>query len=144
MMKTSENGINLIKNFEGCKLTAYLCPAYVWTIGYGHTGSDVASGMVITKEKAEELLKQDLIVHENNVNRLVKVPITQNQFDALVSFEYNVGYAAFASSTMLKMINKGDFKGASKQFDLWVYANHKVLLGLVRRRNAEKELFLKE
>ena len=100
--------------------------------------------MVITKERAEELLKQDLIIHENNVNRLVKVPLTQNQFDALVSFEYNVGYSALASSTLLKMLNNGDYKGASKQFDLWVYAGHKVLLGLVKKRNAEKELFLKE
>ena len=86
-MNISQKGINLIKNFEGCRLTAYKCPANILTIGYGHTGSDVHTGQKITQEEAEKLLRQDLIVHCNNVSKLVKVPLNQNQFDALVSFE---------------------------------------------------------
>lgn len=141
-MNISQKGIDLIKNFEGCRLTAYRCPANILTIGYGHTGSDVVTGQKITQEQAEKLLKSDLLVHCNNVSRLVKVPLTQNQFDALVSFEFNVGYAHFASSTMLKLLNQKKYREAAAQFDRWVYANRKVLAGLVKRRAAEKTLFL--
>lgn len=143
-MNISENGLKIIKNFEGCRLKAYKCPAGVWTIGFGHTGKDVKEGLTITQEQAEHYLQNDIIIHSANVTRLVKVPITQNQFDALVSFEYNVGYGNFASSTMLKMINKNMFPEAAQQFDRWVYANKKRLTGLVKRRQAEKELFLKQ
>lgn len=143
-MNISENGLNLIKKFEGCRLKAYKCPAGVWTIGYGHTGKDVKEGLVITQEQAEHYLHNDVIIHSANVSRLVKRPLTQNQFDALVSFEYNVGYGNFASSTMLKLINKNKFTEASQQFDRWVFANKKKLEGLVKRRQAEKELFLKQ
>lgn len=139
----SDNGIRLIKNFEGCRLTAYKCPAGIWTIGYGHTGSNVVQGKTITQEEAEKLLKMDLIVHCNNVSKLVKVPLNQNQFDALVSFEFNVGYGNFASSTMLKLLNQGKYTDAANQFGRWIYANKKVLPGLVKRRSAEKELFVK-
>ena len=142
-MNISQNGINLIKNFEGCRLEAYKCSAGVWTIGYGHTGSDVYKGLTITQEKAESLLKSDLIVHCNNVSKLVKVKLNQNQFDALVSFEYNIGYGNFSSSTLLNLLNKGDYAGAANQFERWVYAGGKVLAGLQKRRKAEKELFLK-
>ena len=154
-MEISQNGINLIKQFEGCRLEAYKCPAGVWTISYGHTGSDVVSGRKITQEQAENLLKQDLIVHCNNVEKLVKVKLNQNQFDALVSFEYNVGYGNFSSSTLLKLLNKGDYTGAAGQFERWVYAGGKVLARLQKRRKAamscfttpasaaEKELFVK-
>ena len=142
-MNISQNGINLIKQFEGCRLEAYKCPAGVWTIGYGHTGSDVYKGLTITQEKAESLLKSDLIVHCNSVSKLVKVKLNQNQFDALVSFEYNVGYGNFSSSTLLKLLNKGDYAGAAGQFERWVYTGGKVLEGLKKRRKAEKELFLK-
>ena len=142
-MNISQNGIDLIKQFEGCKLKAYQCSAGVWTIGYGHTGSDVYKGLTITQEKAESLLKSDLIVHCNNVSKLVKVKLNQNQFDALVSFEYNVGYGNFSSSTLLKLLNKGDYTGAAGQFEKWVYAGKTVLAGLQKRRKAEKELFLK-
>lgn len=141
-MNISQKGIDLIKNFEGCRLTAYRCPANILTIGYGHTGSDVVTGQKITQEQAEKLLKSDLLVHCNNVSRLVKAPLTQNQFDALVSFEFNVGYGNFASSTMLKLLNQKKYREAAAQFDRWVYANKKVLAGLVRRRAAEKTLFL--
>ena len=141
-MNISQKGIDLIKKFEGCRLTAYRCPANILTIGYGHTGSDVVTGQKITQEQAEKLLKSDLLVHCNNVSRLVKVPLTQNQFDALVSFEFNVGYGNFASSTMLKLLNQKKYREAAAQFDRWVYANRKVLAGLVKRRAAEKALFL--
>lgn len=141
-MNISQKGIDLIKNFEGCRLKAYRCPANILTIGYGHTGSDVVTGQKITQEQAEKLLKSDLLVHCNNVSRLVKAPLTQNQFDALVSFEFNVGYGNFASSTMLKLLNQKKYREAAAQFDRWVYANRKVLAGLVKRRAAEKTLFL--
>ena len=143
-MEISQNGINLIKNFEGCRLTAYKCPAGVWTIGYGHTGQNVHAGLKITQEQAEKYLKDDLIVQCNNVTKLVKVPLTQNQFDALVSFEYNVGYGALAGSTLLKFLNNKKYNDAAAQFGRWVYAGGKKLVGLERRRAAEKELFLKK
>ena len=142
-MNISKKGIDLIKRFEGCRLKAYRCPAGVWTIGYGHTGN-VKSTDVITQEKAEEILKRDLKVHEDNVKRVVKIALTQNQFDALVSFEYNVGYGAFANSTLLKLLNAGNYNGASKQFERWVYAGDRVLEGLLKRRKAERELFLSD
>jgi lysozyme len=139
----SQNGVDLIKRFEGCRLKAYRCPAGVLTIGYGHTGSDVSNGMVISQEKAENMLKMDLAVHCNNVTKLVKVPLNQNQFDALVSFEYNVGYGALSTSTLLRLLNQGKYTEASKQFERWVYAGGKPLEGLKKRRIAEKELFLR-
>lgn len=141
-MNISQKGINLIKNFEGCRLTAYKCPANILTIGYGHTGSDVHTGQKITQEEAEKLLRQDLIIHCNNVSKLVKVPLNQNQFDALVSFEYNVGYGAFMNSTLLKLLNQKKYKEASEQFGRWKFAGGKILAGLVKRREAEKQLFL--
>ena len=143
-MNISENGLKLIKNFEGCRLKAYKCPAGIWTIGYGHTGRDVKEGLIITQAQAEHYLKNDVIIHSANVSRLVKVPINQNQFDALVSFEYNVGYGNFAASTMLKLINQNKFNDAAQQFDRWVFANKIKLQGLVKRRSAEKNLFLKK
>lgn len=140
--KISDKGINLIKRFEGCSLSAYKCPANVWTIGYGHTGADVTQGKRISQEEAERLLRQDLTVHCNNVSKLVKVPLNQNQFDALVSFEFNVGYGNFSKSTLLKLLNEKKYKEASEQFGRWKYAGGKVLAGLAKRREAEKELFL--
>lgn len=141
-MKLSKKGIDLIKSFEGCRLEAYQCPSHIWTIGYGHTRTAHA-GMKIDQKTAELLLKQDLIIHENNVVRLVKVPLTQNQFDALVSFEYNTGYGAFASSTLLQRINSKKFADVPAQLRKWIYSSDKkVLQGLVRRREAEVKLFL--
>lgn len=141
-MNVSEKGISLIKNFEGCRLEAYKCPAGIPTIGYGHTGSEVHIGMKITQSEADRLLKNDLIIHCNNVSKLVKVPLNQNQFDALVSFEYNIGYGAFLKSTLLKLLNEKKYKEAAEQFLRWKYAGGKVLAGLERRRKAERELFL--
>ena len=141
-MNISETGIELIKKFEGCVLKAYKCPAGVWTIGYGHTAG-VKKGQTITKTEAENYLKQDLNKYELTVNNLVNVPLNQNQFDALVSFCYNLGAGNLKSSTLLKLLNKEDYIGAAEQFDRWVYAGGKKLSGLVKRRAAEKELFKK-
>lgn len=140
-MNVSETGIELIKKFEGCVLKAYKCPAGVWTIGYGHTAG-VKEGQTITNKEAEELLKKDLATFETYVSNLVTVAINQNQFDALVSFCYNLGPGNLKTSTLLKRINASDFYGAAEQFDRWVYAGGKKLSGLVKRRSAEKTLFL--
>lgn len=145
-MKTSKNGIQLIKQFEGCRLKAYKCPANVWTIGIGHTetvnGKPIVEGMTITELMAETLLAIDLQKFENAINTKVKKPLTQNEFDALVSFVFNNGIGAFEQSTMLKLLNQGNFNLAAKQFDRWIYAKGKVLNGLKKRRAAEKALFL--
>lgn len=140
-MNISNKGIELIKKYEGCRLSSYKCPAGVWTIGYGHT-KGVREGMNITLKEANIFLQNDLKIHEKNVEKLVKVSLNQNQFDALVSFEFNVGISNFQKSTLLKKLNKNDFIGASGEFEKWIYANHKPLLGLAKRRKAEKELFL--
>lgn len=145
-MKTGKKGIELIKQFEGCKLTAYKCPAGVWTIGYGTTGKvdnkAIGKDMKITKTKAESLLKEDLATFEKSVSNYVKVPINQNQFDALVSFVYNVGAGALKGSTLLKKLNKKDYQGAAEEFLKWNKAGGKVMEGLKRRREAERKLFL--
>lgn len=138
---TSQAGVNLIKSFEGLRLTAYQDSAGVWTIGYGHT-SGVYSGMKITEAKAEEYLKSDLKSAEKTVNNKVTYAINQNQFDALVSFTFNVGGGNFGSSTLLKKLNQGDINGAADEFGKWIKADGKVLDGLVKRRAAEKEMFL--
>lgn len=141
----SKTGIDLIKHFEGLYLTAYLCPSNVWTIGYGHTGikhndGTVKKGRKVTKEEAEKLLEFDLNTkYIPDVLKYVKVNINQNQLDSLVSFHFNTG--GLGKSTLLKKLNAGDFSGASAQFPLWNKSNGKVLSGLVRRRNAERELF---
>ena len=140
-MRTSKKGIDLIKKFEGIKTKAYKCPAGVWTIGYGHT-KDVKKGDTCTMAQAIEFLKEDLRVFEGAIDDLVKVELNQNQFDALVSFVYNVGSGAFQDSTLRKFLNAGHFPLAAGQFDRWVYAKGVKLEGLVKRRAAEKELFL--
>lgn len=142
-MKISENGINLIKSFEGCCLDAYKCPSGVLTIGYGHTGSDVKTGLKITSQQAEELLKKDLEYFENKINNLLCVQLNQNQYDAIVSFVFNIGVGAFSESTMLKFLNSGCISLAAEQFDRWIYSGGIKLNGLVKRRKAEKELFIR-
>jgi len=138
----SKHGLDFIASFEGCSLTAYWDSlGSVWTIGYGHTGG-VHKGQVITKQKALDLLKSDCSGAASAVNRLVKVAINQNQFDALVSFTFNCGSGALQSSTLLKLLNAGDYKGAANEFPKWNHAGGKVVAGLTRRRNAEKKLFL--
>jgi len=140
-MKTSKKGIELIKKFEGMRLAAYYCPAHKLTIGYGHTGKDVHDGMKITAEEAELLLKKDCERFEKGVNEMVHVSLEQHQFDALVSFTYNLGLGNLKASTLLKKINIGDNAGALTEFPKWNKANGRVLEGLVRRREAEQELF---
>jgi len=140
-MKASEKIKNYIKNAEGLRLNAYKCPRGVWTIGYGHTYA-VKAGDVITKEQADKFFNTDIMIHENNVEKLVTVPLTQGQFDALVSFEYNIGYGAFKSSTLLRLLNQKQYKAAAEQFGRWVYCNGVILGGLKARRAYEKNTFL--
>lgn len=140
-MKTSQKGIDLIKKFEGCRLEAYRCPAGVWTIGYGHT-KGVKDGMKISQAQAEEFLREDLRIFEKAVESCVKAPLSQNQFDALVSFCYNCGAEALRTSTLLKLLNEGKYFEAGEQFLRWNKAGGKVLVGLTRRREEEKTLFL--
>lgn len=145
-MQTSEKGIALIKEFEGCKLTAYQDSVGVWTIGYGWTqpvdGKPIRAGMTIKQETAERLLKTGLVSYESDVSRLVKVGMTQGQFDALVSFTYNLGARSLSTSTLLRKLNAGDYAGAADEFLRWNKAGGKVLNGLTRRREAERALFL--
>ena len=143
-MTQSQDCIDLVAQFEGCKLTAYLCPAGVLTIGYGHTGPDVKPGQTITQDRARQLLAADLAKFAAGVNELCNGwRITQGMFDALVSFAYNLGLGALAGSTLLRLLRAGDVQGAAKQFDRWNKAAGKVLPGLVKRRAAERDLFLK-
>lgn len=139
-MNISQNGIDLIKRFEGCRLTAYKCPSGVYTIGYGHT-SGVKKGQRITQRQAEAYLREDVAKFENGVNKYVSAPLTQNQFDALVSFCFNCGLTAFKNSTLRKKLNAKDYAGAGKELLRWNKAGGVVLDGLKRRRNAEKALF---
>lgn len=139
--RTSQEGVDLIKAFEGRRLRAYRCSAGVWTIGYGHTG-DVKPGDRISPDKAEKLLREDLRKFEDGVSIRVQVPLTQNQFDALVSFSFNVGIGALGRSTLLKKLNKKDYRGAANEFRKWNKGGGRVLAGLVRRRKAERALFL--
>jgi lysozyme len=143
---TSEAGINFIKTFEGLRLRAYPDPGSgraPWTIGYGTT-KGIRPGMVITKARAEEMLRRDLREIEQVVNDLIKVEITQTMFDALVSFAYNVGVGNLRRSTLLKNLNQGDIQGAAEQLLRWNRARGRVLPGLTRRRVAERDLFLSE
>ena len=140
-MKISAAGIELIKEFEGCRLTSYVCPAGVLTIGYGSTGPHVKEGLTITPKEATDLLAKDLTRFEDAVNGLVKVPMTQGQFDALVSFAFNCGIGALQESTLLRLLNKEDYVAAAAQFDRWVMGPNGPLPGLVRRRDAEEALF---
>lgn len=140
------NGIELIKAFEGLSLKSYLCPAQVWTIGYGNTfyedGTRVQPNEEITKERAEEMLEFVYDKFENSVKHVLAVDVTDNQLGALVSFAYNLGVGALGKSTLLKKLNAGDVQGAGDEFLKWTKAGGKVLAGLVRRREAERKLFL--
>lgn len=133
-------GLDLIKSFEGCKLTSYLCPANVWTIGYGSTGPTVKRGMTITQQEADRLLADDLTRFEHGVER-VAPHTTDNQFDALVSFAFNLGVRALEGSTLLRLHNARDHAGAKAQFGRWNKAGGRVLAGLTRRRAAEAALY---
>lgn len=133
-------GISLIKEYEGYRSKAYLDTGGVPTIGYGHTRG-VQMGQECTPEIAEAWLEADLDEAEKAVSRLVKVPLTDNQYAALVSFTFNLGVARLQSSTLLKKLNAGDYAGAQGQFGRWVFDNGKELPGLVKRRAAEAALF---
>lgn len=135
--------IPLIKEFEGCKLKAYKCPADVWTIGYGHTDG-VKEGDEITQQEADRLLASDVELFTSGVQRLVSSDISRNQLNALTSFAFNVGLGNLRHSTLLKLVNAEDFAGAADQFLRWNKAGGKVLPGLTRRREAERKLFLKD
>jgi lysozyme len=137
----STNGLALIKRFEGCRLAAYQDSVGVWTIGYGHTHG-VKSGMTITQEQADNYLRADANTAGADVSRLVKVDINQNQFDALTSFVFNLGAGALAGSTLLKKLNAHDVAGAGNEFLRWTHAGGEELPGLVKRRTAERALFL--
>jgi len=147
-MKISKKGIDLIARFEGFRAKPYHCSAGVSTIGYGTTiypnGKHVTmKDRAITKESAKSMMKYMIDRdYGEAVNRYVKVPLTQNQYDALVSFTYNLGKGALKSSTLLKRVNQGKMKKASKEFLKWTHSNGKVLTGLVKRRKAESEMFL--
>jgi lysozyme len=144
MMKTSQRGIELIQLHEGCRLCAYVDPGsggLPITIGYGHT-SGVKLGMRITQEQAAEFLAEDLKSFEDVVNEHVKVEINQHQFDALVSFTFNIGPRNFIGSSVLSKLNDGDKQGAADALLLWDRAAHHVMPGLLHRRQDERKLFL--
>jgi GH24 family phage-related lysozyme (muramidase) len=144
-MRLSEAGLSLIKEFEGLQLTAYKCAASVWTIGYGHTGPDVEEGQQITEQQADRLLLQDCESSQQCVSSFVHVPLNQYEYDALVSFVFNVGPTAFINSTLCKLLLSGTERSiVASEFSRWVKAGTKILPGLVRRRTAEKELFLRK
>ena len=153
-METSQRGINLIKRHEVLVTHSYLCPANKLTVGYGHCGEDVKQGMVITEKEAEQLLKKDLRKFESKLNYSLEhdnVNLNQNQFDACISFIFNLGFSAFIFSTLYKKLKAGDYAGASNEFPKWIYITKtdpktgerfKVKLkGLETRRKAEQELF---
>ena len=144
-MKTSEKGLQFIRREEGERLTAYADIIGVWTIGVGHTGTvdgkPVAKGMVISADKSRELLSADLSKFESAITRLVKAPLKQYEFDALVSLVFNIGETNFARSTLLKKLNTNDFKGAAEQFLAWKNAGGRPVQGLLNRRKREKDMF---
>jgi lysozyme len=137
----SATGLSLTEGFEGCKLTAYRDQVGVLTIGYGHTGADVTPDLTITEDQAQQLLAQDVSGASDCVNRVVTVEVNQNQFDALVDFVFNLGAGAFTGSTLLRDINAGDFASAAAQLLKWDHAGGVVVPGLLRRRQAEADLF---
>ena len=139
-MKIGNKGLEMIKHFEGLELNAYKCAAGVWTIGYGHT-KGVQEGMVISEETANEMLVEELNEYENYINTLVTVELNQNQFDAMVSWVYNLGSSNLQASTLLKVLNAGNYEGVPEQIMRWNKAGGRVLEGLTRRRQAEADLF---
>ena len=143
MRTTNPAGVTLIKEFEGFVPKSYLCPAGVLTIGYGSTGTHVKRGMTVTREEGEALLRYDLLRFERGVEVLTQgVPTTDNQFAAMVSLAFNIGLAAFTKSTVLKQHRKGNRQRAAAAFLLWIKGGGRKLPGLVRRRNAERKLYL--
>lgn len=148
MRQLNSETLDLIKSYEGWYAQAYKDPVGIWTIGYGHTDMagppKVTPNLVLTREEGEDLLRKDLKKYQNAVDRLVKVPLNDNQYGALTSFTFNLGEGNLSKSTLLKKVNAGDFRGAANEFLKWNRAGGKVLNGLTRRREAERVLFLKQ
>lgn len=140
-MSAQDVALGLIKPFEGCKLRAYKCPAGVWTIGWGATGPGITEGVVWTQAQADARLAQDVAKFLAGVRAAVKAPATANQLGAMTSLAYNIGLDAFRKSTLLRLFNAGDAKGAAAQFPRWNKAGGKVLPGLTRRRAADRAKF---
>lgn len=144
-MKTSAYGIKKIREHEGIRLKAYPDPATggaPWTVGVGHTGPEVYPGMVISADEVDDMLRRDLEKFERGIERLVTVPLTQNQFDALVSLTFNIGLGNFGGSTLLRKLNARDYNGAADQILRWDKAAGRKMAGLTRRREAERNQFL--
>jgi GH24 family phage-related lysozyme (muramidase) len=143
-METSPKGVEFIKKFEGLRLTSYKCSAGVWTVGYGSTGPNIGPNTKITREEADRLFKEQLSYFEREVREALSVPVNQNEFDALVSFTYNVGVNAFRKSTLCRLLNSGAYKTVvAAEFSRWIHVgNGKVSEGLKKRREQEKQLFL--
>ena len=144
-MEYSKDGLHLTERFEGCRLVAYPDPGSggdPWTIGYGHTGHEVVEGLEITQEQAEQYLAQDIKQAEANVNAVVHVELTQEEFDALVDFAFNCGCRNLDSSTLMKKLNAGDYESASQEFIKWDMAAGHHMAGLLKRREAEAAMFI--
>ncbi len=143
-MQASQTALNLIKKYEGFSAKIYLCPAGKATIGYGHVVKKSENFLkTISKKQAEKLLADDALQVCEQISKLLKITLSQNQFDAVVCFVYNVGIGNFTNSTMLKLLNSGDIKAAAGEFERWIYSNGKILSGLKTRRQEEKQLFLR-
>lgn len=140
-MTISEKGLALVKSFEGLRLAAYRDSVGIWTIGYGHTGSEVRAGMTVTVSQADALLLTDMQTAVHAVSIGVRVPLNQNQFDALCAFTYNVGIGNFLKSSLRTLLNEGNFAAAALEFGKWDKAGGKTLQGLINRRAAEAALF---
>ena len=141
-MKINDEGLELVKHYEGFRNKAYLCPVGVWSIGYGTTRG-VEPGDSVTRQEAEDMLMADIRRFEREVKTLIRVPINENQFSALVSFAYNLGADNLRKSTLRAFVNRGDYSGAATEFLRWVHAGGKEMPGLLARRKAERALFLK-
>tara|TARA_R110002153_G_scaffold26953_2_gene83873 strand:+ start:3543 stop:3986 length:444 start_codon:yes stop_codon:yes gene_type:complete len=139
-MKISQEGLSLIKKFEGCELEAYRCAANVLTIGYGSI-KGVKEGDTITQEEADSLLLHEMDEYEGYINDMVNADLKQNQFDAMVSWVFNLGPSNLQASTLLKVLNSKDYEGVPSQIKRWNKAGGQVKQGLIRRREAEALLF---
>lgn len=141
-MKINEKGLALIKECESCKLKSYRDIVGIWTIGWGHTGSEVKPDLIWTQEQADNQLRQDLGRVEDGVSDRLEVDVNENQFSALVSLAYNIGLRNFNTSGLLKQVNLGNFDIAAERFLLWDKASGREVPGLMRRREQERSLFL--
>lgn len=140
-MTCNQAGLDLIKRFESCRLEAYQDIRGIWTIGWGHTGPEVTEGLVWTQDMADRFFEHDVSSVAGRLSLLVECPLSENQFSALVCFAFNIGVGAFAKSTLLKLINSGDFDGADDEFVKWDHCDGKIVEGLLTRREAERDLF---